>query len=316
MLTAWVATAATGSAQTLEDLRKQLSEDLRGIHFAQSLVGLVLLSDELELSGASYTVADDSSTEMTVYALPFHGSTAVWGEDRPSLYVEGTLGFAEARQGLADLYQGTLPGLETSVSSRWRTYGALLGTGLEFPVTPTLHVTPIVDAGVAWLENRTLYGGPGAPLTAALADGIAFNWDALTATYGCAGRVDWHHALGEHHELEVIGRYDVRWTEAFRVDDEAQDFVARSQLITLHAELTGPTGFTWREQTVDWQLMTAWRAFPEGTLFGVDNYVQLGGGLILNTGDGLPAGRAIEVKAAVMFGNDFQGWTVGAGLLF
>lgn len=82
---------ATGAiGQDLGALREQLRDDLRDIHFAQSLLGLVHLSDELELSGARYSFDDVSDTDMTVYALPFHTTKSPWGVDRPRVHIEGT----------------------------------------------------------------------------------------------------------------------------------------------------------------------------------------------------------------------------------
>ncbi|MCU0867193.1 MAG: hypothetical protein MUC36_25710 [Planctomycetes bacterium] len=319
LLTSALATATIGqlaTAQTIEDLRDDLRQSLRDIQFAQSLVGLVLLSDELELSGARYSFDDVEDTDITVYALPFHSKQELWGKDRPKLHIEGTLGWAEARQSLADAYGGQLPGLETSLSTKWRTYGALLGGGLEFPVAKDLGVTPLVDLGLSRIENRTRYGGPGAAASAALFDGIAFNWDAIAFSYGGAVRVDWHRQLGPSHKLEVVGRYDVRWTETIQEDDPAQDFVTRSQLITLHGDVTGPLGMNLFEQPVDWQLGAAYRAFPEETLFGVDQYVQFSGSLLFRTGDRLPYGHGFALSGAVMLGEDFHGWTLGFRLLF
>ncbi len=108
----------------------------------------------------------------------------------------------------------------------------------------------------------------------------------------------------------------MRWTETIAEDDPAQDFVARSQLVTLHGDLFGPTGVTRHERPVEWQLSAALRAFPEGDLFGVDHYVQVGAGLVVPTGDDLPIGNGFAISAAIMWGEDLFGWSVGGRLLF
>lgn len=302
--------------QSLDDLRRELRRNLSDVHFAQSMVGLVLVSDELELSGANYSIDDAVGTELGVYALPFHTSKALWGEGEPRLYLEGTLGWAQARQSTADLYSGQLPGLETRVNTRWRTYGALFGVGLELPLAESLTLTPLVDAGLARVENDARYGGPGAAVTAALVDGIAFNWDALAASYGAGLRVDWQTHLSPRHRLAVVGRYDLRWTETVQEDDAAQDFAARAQLLTLRADLTGPTTIRAFEHNVEWQLNTAFRAFPEQDLFGVDEYVQIGASLLFHTGELIPRATGFAVGASGMFAHDFTGWTAGVRLLF
>ncbi len=170
------------AAQDLQAIRNQLRQDLASTNFAQSLLGLVMLSDELELGSASYEIDDGASTDVRTYSLPFHSTLDVFGASRPRLYVEGTLGWAEARQGTANLFAGALPGFETAVDTKWTTYGALLGLGLQFEPLPEVLVTPIVDLGLSRLENDTRFAGPGAAAAAALTDGIAFNWDAMTLT--------------------------------------------------------------------------------------------------------------------------------------
>ena len=215
------AAAALAPGQDLNAIRNQLRQDLGSANFAQSLLGLVMLSDELELGGATYQIDDGSSTDLKTYSLPFHTTVDVWGEARPRLHVEGTLGWAEARQGAADVYDNQIPSLATAIDSKWTTYGALLGFGLQFQPLADVTVTPILDVGLSRIENDTRYTGPGAAFTAALTDGIAFNWDAMTLTYGGALRAGWLRPLGERYRLEATGRYDLRWNDSFATDDAA-----------------------------------------------------------------------------------------------
>jgi hypothetical protein len=307
----------TATTQDLGAARQRLREDLSSANFAQSLLGLVLLSDELELSGASYTIDDGNSTDLETYALPFHVSRPLRSDHGLRWHLEGTLGYAEARQGSADVYGGQLPGLETAVDTRWRAYGALAGLGLEVPLADDLTLAAIVDLGVSRLENDARFTGPGAAVTAAFTDGIAFNWDALALTHGGALRSGWRRQLGAGYRLELAGRYDIRWTDTVQEDDAAQDFVARSQLMTLRADLFGPTGWTLFERDLGWQLTGAYRHFPEGDLFGVQGYAQLGASLLVPTGDlGVFGANGFALGAAVMAGDDIRGWTIGFRVLF
>jgi hypothetical protein len=308
--------AAAAPAQTLEELRQQLRDDLRDTHFAQGLAGLVLSTHELELTGARYRIDDEADTEVTVFTLPFHTSVAAWAGHPARLHLEGALGYAEAEQSVDDLFAGTAPGLETSVDTRWRTYGGLLGVGLQWPVGGGVTLTPVLDLSIARLENEADFGGPGAPVLGPLADGIVFNWEAMTFAWGGGGRVDWQRALGERHRLELVARYDVRRTESFDEDDPAQAFASRQQFATLRGDVLGPLGIDAFGYPLGWQLTAAWRQFLEGDLFDVESFAELGAALCLDTGDGLPLAEGFALTATAIVGEDVSGWSFGMRVLF
>ena len=302
--------------QSLEELRQQLSNDLRQVHFVQSLLGLVLLSYELELSGGSYSINDAESTSLSSLSLPCHTDFQPWGAGAPRVYFEGSLGYADAKQSTQDIYNGSSPLLQTSVTTHWRTYGAVGGLGIAYPLRNDLTFTPIVNAAIAHIENRSDYGGPGANLTAALADGIAFNWDALALTYGAAARLDWQHQLNAALRCQIIARYDLRFTDTVQTDDVSQEFFARSQLLTLRTDLFGPANMTVFKAPLDWQLTLAYRYFPEVTLFGVRDYFEVGASVLANCGDSLPLVSALGISTTAFFGEDFTGWTIGVRMTF
>lgn len=59
-----------------------------------------------------------------------------------------------------------------------------------------------------------------------------------------------------------------------------------------------------------------YRWFLEGDLFGIEGYLQVGGGLELPTGDDLPLGKGIALTGAAILGHDISSWTVGISLDF
>lgn len=311
---ALAALAAGAHAQTLDDLRDQLRDDLRSVHFAKSFSTLITLSDELELSGAHYTIDNDSDTELTSLSIPYRRTLRPWGEDSHGLYVEAAIGYARASEDTDDIYGGDLPGFETRVEADWTTFGGLAGVGIEFEPKPGLKLTPILNIGLAKLENDSDYSGPGAAITELLADGIAFNWEALVASLGVAGRAQWDHNLSEKHTLTLLGRYDARWSETIQDDDPAQDFSATSQLVTLRADVTGPTGLTVHGGPLTWRATVGYRHFLEGDLFGADNYVQIGGGIELS--ETPPIGKTLSLTAGYIIGPDIEGYSLGLGLSF
>jgi len=315
MLALGLFAAAPSQAQTLNDLRAQLAEDLGDLHFAKSFTGLITAADELELSGARYRIDGDIDTKLTVFNLPFQRSFP-FAEERfaEALHVEGALGYADANQSVADIYNGAAPGAATSVDTDSLTYAGLIGAGVDLRLGEALTFTPIVNFGVAYLRNETDYGGPGAAFSAALADGIAFNWDAWAMSAGVAGRLDYVAPLSETLTLELVGRYDIRWTDTFSTDNSAQDFSTTSQFLTLRADLTGPTGYQVQGNELNWRTTLGYRAFIEGDLYDTQHLIQLGGALEL-TGD-LPLDSTLALTAAVFVGDDITGWTVGISVGF
>ncbi|MCB9920414.1 MAG: autotransporter outer membrane beta-barrel domain-containing protein [Planctomycetes bacterium] len=310
------ALTATCAAQGIDELRNELRKGLRTAHFAKSLNTLVIVSDELELSGARFEFDDEYDTDLWTFGLPMQKSMKAFGDGAPELYLEGALGFARARQYVGDIYSGLLPALATSVDTDWTTYSALAGGGLRFALSDEFTLTPILDVGIAHIENDTDYGGPGATFTAALADGIAFNWDAWLWSAGGAGRIDWTHPLGEHHEVRVIARYDLRWVGTLRDDDAAQDFTSRAQMITLRGDVTGTTGLQLFDRELDWRGTLGYRRFLEGDLYGTEDFLQVGGALEWGVREALPFASRVSLSGAVFVGENVTGWSVGFGISF
>ncbi len=316
-LIAFIAVLAQSSAgQIIEELRRELRDILRQMHFADSFVGLVVLSDEFELGSATYRFDNIEDTEISSFVIPFHRTFHVGDKDDPALYLEGVIGYAKATEGTDDLYGGAVPQIATSVEADWITYGGVVGLGIEFPLVEGLTVAPIGHIGLSHMKSDADYGGPGAAFTAAIADGIAFNWDALAIIYGCAARVDWEYPLGEDHTFSLLARYDLRWTNTIREDDKAQDFSARSQLLTLRTDLIGPTGLDVFGRPLGWRATGGYRRFLEGDLFEIKDLMQFGGSLELDLTGSVPAARILSLDATMIIGNDLLGWSVGLGLSF
>ncbi len=305
--------AVSGAAQTIDDIRDELRESLRGTHFAKGLVGLVLVSDEIEFGGSVLFLDDEEDTEIRSFSLPAQRSYAVAGEDAPKLYLEGAIGYAKASQESDDIYEGALPMVATSVDTDWITFGGIAGAGIEFEVHEEVTLTPIANVGIARLENDTDYEGPGSALTAAIADGIAFNWDSTALSYGTALRAEWDRDLTDRHEFSLVGRYDLRWTESIEEDDPVQDFSTRAQTITLRADIVGPTGWQLFERRVNWRATVGGKHFIEGDLFDAEDYYEVGGGLEMPNA---VLGTTVSINAGVFVGEDLVGYSAGLGVAF
>lgn len=304
--------ASPALAQTLDDLRAQFRESLQDAHFAKSFAGLIQSSDEFTFSGANYDFDNTSGTRLQILGLPY--DKVFEPEASISLRIEGAVGYGSADEYAADVYSGGVPGLETSVDTTWTTYSALVGAGPRFRIDEVWSVSALANVGVANIRNDTDYGGPGAAVTAALADGIAFNWEAWVASYGGAGVVDYERDLGDDYTASFSARYDLRWTETLDTDDPAQEFDARTQTVSFRTDVTGPTGIEMFGGPLHWRATAGYRRFMEGDLYDADDFFTLGGALEL--GKGLPIVSRLSVEAMYIVGNDLTGFGFGVGVAF
>jgi len=300
------------AAQTLADIREEIRENLHDSHFAAGFSTLIASASELELVSGSYFFDDHFDTQISVFALPWSHTFSGDGESPWGLYVEAAIGYAEDRQKIADIWQGALPGLETRITSKSWTISGLAGAGVEFEVDEGFTLTPIIDLGLAHLENKATYVGDGADFTHAILDDIALNWNAWTVMYGAAGMAQWKRELEGDREFTLIARYDVRWTDSFHTDDRAQEFSARNQFATLRMDLTGPTGMEALGGMLRWRGTLGYREMVEGDLEGLDRYGTIGAGLELL--DAAPF--RISLDAALIIGEEMYGYSVGLGLRF
>lgn len=309
-------TVSLAVAQTLDDARERLSDQLRSVEFAESLTGLVDLSDSMALNGGRFLLDDDFDTKIQALVFPFRSTLTEPAGLRPGLYLEGAVGYARATQSTDDIFQGILPGFETSVDSTTSTWGGLAGVGAQFQLAEGLTITPVVDVGAAHLQDRSEFQGPLAEEVADLVDGIALNWDATVGLVGLATQVDWIHPLGEDYTASVRARHDTRRVFTIESDDRAQDFSTVHHLATLRADLEGPTPFEAFGMPVGWQTTVGYQHFFGLDLFDDDGYFLAGGGLRLRSGGVLPVAESILLKASIQRSRNVRGFRVGVGARF
>jgi len=316
LLPALLLLASAAGAQDIDEIRDLLRESLEETQFVRSLAGVITVANDFELSSARLRFHDDGDTELSIVAFPFRTVLRPFGSDAPGLYLEGVLGWAQAKAYLDDLWDGDLPGAETRVGARWTTYGGTIGLGPQFRLRDDLTVTPILNGGLARLESDADYAGPGAELSAAIVDGIGFNWDALTWSGGGALRVDWNRPVGRSLELELIARYDLRWFGTFETDDPAQEFTARTQVVSLRGDLLGPFGRQVFGDDLYWRATLAYRGFLEGDLNDSQHIVEVGGAIEVDVSSHTPLAGRVSLSAAAFVGDQVTGWTVGVGFRF
>lgn len=314
LVVAVAALARVAAGQTIDEIRDSFRSNLANDQFAKSFAGLSAASDELDLAGAHYSINDQYDSRLAFLALPYSHGFTPWGEDATGIYAEAAIGLGQARQRTDDAWSGSLPGFETAVDTTWTTASLFAAGGPQFTLAKGLTIAPLVGAGLSYVRNDTNYSGPGAAFTQALVDGLAFNWDAWTGSVGTGARVAWEKELNEDLDLELMGRYDLRWTRTMETDDPAQTFSERSQTLTLRADLVGPLPIDLSGGPLRWRATVAYRNFLESTLFDIRDFYSIGGGVELD--HGLPIGHTLSVQAAVILGKDLTGYSLGLALEF
>jgi hypothetical protein len=306
--------------QNIDDIRNKIQEDFSNTHFAAGFSELIIMADETELSGAHYEIDDStdntSNTKIRIVAIPFHLRFYPWNDAITGIYIEGVIGYGKASQRATDIYSGRHPDLETSADNYWETLGGLIGIGPEFIITDELKMNLIINGGIAYIRSDADYKGPGAPTSQKILDGMIFNWSGWTAIWGGAIKFNWFHSLGRGYELEVVGRYDIRWTDTINSDNYIQEFSSHIQPITLRTDLVGPTCLTLFSRRLYWRALAGYRYFLDGSIFGTRQTILLGGGLEYDISDTIPFATRLHTRFGLIFGDNISGYTIGAGLSF
>jgi len=303
-------------AQTLDDLREEVADALAAGRYTALLTAFVDLSVEQVVSAGDFTVDDDPDLRVRTIKLPF--DLTIGNEDDPALFFEGNIGALRAEADFPDLYGGALPGLETRAESEWSSVGVLGGVGIRFPVAAGVSITPVVDIAISYLENDVRYEGPGSELSAALLDGLLFEWDATVFSYGGGILVETEHSIGRGLATEGALRYDIRASEAIESSDDAQDVDDLSHRIALRGDLTGPTGLAIDERALGWRLFASYVALPgeTGDSIGIEGYFELGAGISLDVAQDLPLLSEVELQVVRLRGDGVEGWSIGFSASF
>ncbi len=310
--------ACAAPAQSLDELRDAVRDVVRTTRYPLFVASFLGMSEEAELSGGSFRIdADGPTTDVGVTTFPLRLELDL-GEALPGFLFEGNLGYATARIDVPDLYSGAAPALATSVTATYATYGGYAAFGPRLLLGDDWELDALVGAGYARVESDARYGGPGAAVTAALLDGILFNWDADYLIYGgtlLLRREVWHWgSVTVAPEL----RYDLRRVDPLAVDDAALDEADTVQWLVPRLAFEGPTGWSWRDGDVAWVASLGGKVFDRDTAdaIGFGEYLELSAGLRWECQQDLPLLSRVGLNAALFYGDDVRGWTIGMAMEF
>ena len=297
---------------TLEDLRAELSAAVAAERYPAFLAALIGLNSESQLSSARLEDDGDLATDFEVYSYPWRRDfeDGPWGR---RWQVEATAGFTLAEWSARNALAASGAQNAVDIDSRFRVFGLTFGAGPVLEVGEGWELRPSVELGLSYVDNRARYAGPGAAALSALADGILFNWNATYALYGASVTAQREPWIWRELRFQPTLRVDARVSDALAADDAAQESTTTTGWSVAALDVSGDAGFTIAGGRVEWGGRLGYkRLFEEaGELIGFHDYFELGGRLELNTRGVLPLLSHLGLSAAVIVGEDVDGWTAG-----
>ena len=299
------ACAALAQAQSVPDtVRAQVASARLGAGYAQ----MINLSSTPDLSAASYRIdAIDPSATLDVIRLPYQ---ARWlplsaGTD---LYWKVEGGWLQYKQ---DFPWSSPSGVPGTFGSSWTAYSVGAGVLAKVALAPGITLEPGIDVALARLRNRTSYVGSAALLQPAF-DGLLFNWNAgaWLVTPGIA--LEWTDAVAEGTAL-VRGHVARSWVASFDETDPVQQFREATNVYSVRAEYSHPTGWQVFDRAVHWVAYGSYAGFfgANRDVLGFSSVAELGGGLELPIIAERAKAERLRLSAGYLFGSDVRGWSVG-----
>lgn len=305
-------------AQTLDDVRDQLRDAVRGGRYSLFAAGFSSFTAETELSGGRFRIdagAGEPDLSLQVMTLPLHRE---WTAGETRWLGEFGIGRATASYDVPDVWGGLDPNLATRADADFEALGGIASAGPVLELGGGWDGALLAAVGLVHVESDAKYSGPGSAITAALLDGILFNWDATYGVYGATVLV--RHPGWQWREVAFSPqlRYELRVFEPLQVDDATQDESNTMHSVVARLGAEGPTGWNVRGGDLRWVADVAGKVFDRSAAeaLGFGGYVEFGAGLHWDAVDRLPVLSEIGLDAAVFVGDDLFGWTVGFSCAF
>ncbi|MBP8301357.1 MAG: hypothetical protein KA020_13405 [Planctomycetes bacterium] len=308
-------TPATALAQTVEQFRDDLRQRIRESHYPAFLGTFAGLASDGQMSLG--TLEAEDGTELTMFALPWQHDYKA-SDSTPSLRLSASIGYSRARNRIDDLWDGALPGSETGLHSRYEAWAFDFGIGPIVPLPAAFTFVPEAHLGAAYIENTSYYTGPGAQLSSSLLDGLLFNWQQGSLSYGASFALEYNGWETPSVKWMPSLRYDVRQSEPVFVDDPGLNVESTQQWLTARLAGTGPIAATWPFPDANWRLSFGYRRLlgDSARPMGFEDFYELGAGLEWQMPDALPLLSTATLHGALQLGEDVTGWTVGVSVTF
>lgn len=276
---------------------------------ALSTFGLVAIPNE---SASALSVKNTGVNGNSFRSLQFGGGKRMW-EDRP-IWLEGYVGY----QRYDPQFILTNGNQDLAVRAKWTGVAATGGIGWDYRLAKNWALRPILNLSVGRiLSDADISGtGPGSPG----GPNLEFLGSGGLTVFGIGGSV-----LLDYEERTRARDVDfkLRYTQMRLMTvggssgiDATSDVATVAAWVRARYPIPGLTAFHKPVKSV-WE--ASFSAYPgdQGKLLGIDWLGGLGVGLELDTsGTGVPFVSRARLLARYVFGDDYQGYSLGIGFSF
>lgn len=298
----WLCAASGAAGQTLDSDFDTRTGQVRAGLAALGLVTAPLSYNALLfLERASPGDLDFASGQLGAWGTPLEDS---------DLYLEGFV----ATQYYTPSFE-IADGTNRIEDVKWRSFATTVGIGWEFPLTERLAFRPMVNAAVGRITSNSDVAAVGVP--GGQADFIA--GDAVEA-FGYGGSLSLDYAYQtDARQVEMRLRHvRLRHVAIGETDDPGSDTetvvtsaIARHRMPIGDLRLAGGR--------VRWAVEATYARYDgdTGDILGLPWIARIGTGLEFETGQlGRYAPPRVRTMIRYVFGEDFEGIGIGAGLVF
>lgn len=298
--------AQSGLDEVIDEVRRQAIQQAGPDRLGAGYAAMMNFAATPDISSATYYIDGGSGADdptLNVYKIPLRHEFTLEGRDwKP--FVQASFGYLD--------YEAKFDFLpQESIKADWKSYGGLLGLGVNMPLSDDLDFVPALDLGLVRLESSADYRGPVAEaiLKPAL-EGVVFDWDANAYLVGATLGLDYRHAF-ETWTVEGRTRLTYSHFDTYDSSSPQVEFDANIATFTLQIDVIKPI-----DAQIGGYPLALVGHFGNTTFIG-DNRDALGfdyffeAGLALETDisqNDWPV-KKLRLGAMGIFGADVTGWS-------
>ncbi|MCB1825812.1 MAG: Solitary outer membrane autotransporter beta-barrel domain [Candidatus Competibacteraceae bacterium] len=311
-ITPFSAFAQSGLDEIIDQVRQQVIQQGGPDRLGAGYAAMMNFATAPDISAATYYVDSASADDPTinVYKIPLRHEFTLEGRDwKP--FVQASFGYLDY-----EVKFNYLP--QESIKADLKSYGGLLGLGVDIPLDHSLAFVTALDVGIVHLESSADYRGPisEAILKPAL-QGVVFDWDADASLVGVTAGLNYEQQF-ETWSMEGQTRLTYNHLDTYDSSSDLIDFDANVTTFTLQIDAIKPIN-----AKIGGYPLALVGHFGNATFLG-SNRDALGfdyffeAGLALETDisqNNWPV-KKLRLGAMGIFGADVTGWSVIFGYRF